>query len=421
MNERAPVGQGGAEIHPRERIVGPVVGDHDDDPPVYHSKKTAGKKQQVSTAEPSRESVNFSGMKIKSPVPKDEERCYTGHIFELGNECKRLLEEEIIPAVGGQTVLDAVVKRLIKENEILDKEVRVPRYQKLPKNETYKIGLLYYQLANRSYLVRALDMLITSAGHPGYGALAQFTRLDNERVALIQYMVERNIPLVISRAQKIYQQEFPLKDRMQEGMIGLTIGLDRYDPRRVKKLSTYACWWIDQQIKLASINKGKTVRRPFHVSETLHFIYKKTAFLQQKLQREPERRELAQALNMSISRLDSYLELEEHTVFLDDPIRSRRGDVGDETVVNRLQDPREVVKKREEQAFPFTFDEVMEAMEKLPERERQVIKIRFGIDLEKTLTLRQAATQFGISYERVRQVQDEAIDHLREILGDMNR
>ncbi|HLC94832.1 MAG TPA: sigma-70 family RNA polymerase sigma factor [Patescibacteria group bacterium] len=402
-------------------VVEPLAGVYDDHPPIYHSKKTAGEKQQASTAEPRLQRVNFSGMKIGSPVSKDEERYCTGHIFELADECKRLLEEKIIPAVGGQTILDEVVERLIKENEILDKEVRIPRYQKPPKNEIYKTGLLYYQLANRSYLVRALDMLITSAGHPGYEALAQFTRLDNERTALVQYMVERNISLVISRAKKICPQELPLADRTQEGIIGLTTGLDRYDPRRGKKLSTYVCWWIDQQIKLASINKGRAIRRPFHVSEKLHTIYKTTAFLQQKLQRDPEREELAQALGMSISKLDTYLQLEEHTVFLDGPIRSGKGDIEDETVADRLQDPREVVKKREEQAFPFTFDKVMEAMEKLPERERQVIKIRFGIDLEKGLTLRQAATQLGISYERVRQVQDEAIDHLREILDDMNR
>lgn len=222
-----------------------------------------------------------------------------------------------------------------------------------------------------------------------------------------EQMIKSNLRLVVKIAREYEGLGLPLLDLVNEGNIGLMNAVERFDSKRAK-LSTYAAWWIKQSIKRALANQAKTIRLPVHVVDKLAQIRKTEMRLRELLEREPTDEELAEELGLTPRRIRRYREASQAPVSLDAQLDS--GDCG--SVSEIVAD--------EGAAAPFDRvvrnndrDLLYEAMATLGEREKEILAMRFGLDDGKPRTLENIGEHFGVSRERIRQIQDAALQVMR--------
>ena len=224
--------------------------------------------------------------------------------------------------------------------------------------------------------------------------------------------IRANLRLVVSIAKRFAGQGMPLLDMIQEGNLGLITAVERFDWRRGFKFSTYATWWIRQAIQRGIANKAHTVRLPIHVDDQVRRVMSKRLELTQKLGHDPTDRELARAAKVPIERVQELTRLgrNRRTVSLHQPV----GEMEDAELGTLIEDvtaesPYDAV---EESMLRDDLEEAMVTV--LDERERDVLALRFGLDDGEPMTLRDTATELGLSHERIRQVERRALEKLRE-------
>lgn len=223
-----------------------------------------------------------------------------------------------------------------------------------------------------------------------------------------EQMIKANLRLVVKIARDYEGMGVPLLDLINEGNIGLMKGVERFDPKKGAKLSTYAAWWIKQNIKLALSNQSKTIRLPVHVVDKVAHLRRAEMKLREALDRDPTNEELAEELQINPRRVEQYRQASRAPVSLDAPI----GD--DET--NRIS---EVVADANAAApFDRLVQEtdnnlVREVLATLTERENKILALRFGLADGTPRTLEEVGERMGVTRERIRQIQDEALKKLR--------
>jgi RNA polymerase primary sigma factor len=226
-------------------------------------------------------------------------------------------------------------------------------------------------------------------------------------------MTVANLRLVINIAKRYYHLGVPLLDLIEEGNLGLMKAVTKYNPRKGFRFSTYGAWWIRQYITRAIANQGKTVRIPVYMTELLSKFKRITEELSQKLGRKPTVQELARKMHLPVERIERLQELvtSAQTTSLETPV----GDEGETEIIDLLQD--ETASSPEEEIGRFLQHERIDALlARMNERERKILILRYGLNDGVSRTLGETAKHFGITRERVRQIEVVAIRKLRALI-----
>jgi RNA polymerase primary sigma factor len=224
-----------------------------------------------------------------------------------------------------------------------------------------------------------------------------------------EHLVRANARLVISVAKKYIGRGVPFLDLIQEGNIGLIRATNKFEYQRGHKFSTYATWWIRQAVSRAVADQGRTIRVPVHMGDQLNRMRRVQLQLLQELGRDPSIEELALGMETTPDKVENLMEISRRPVSLETPI----DDEGDSTFGDFVEDENSPA-PAEEVATHLLLEQLQEALNRLPPREAQILRLRYGLEDGRVYTLEEVGQTIGVTRERVRQLEAQALNRLRQ-------
>lgn len=284
------------------------------------------------------------------------------------------------------------------------------------------VGLYFRQMAQEPLLTAEEEIELAKrieAGRNAAERLRNEANLSAEEREELQRLVEdgqaarehlgrANTRLVVSIAKRYMGQGLPFPDLIQEGNVGLMRAVDKYDYKRGNRFSTYATWWIRQAITRALAQKTRTIRIPLHMTERIRQMYRTAQSLEQTMGRRPSPEEIAAEMDMPADAIRSMMDASQHAIALERPV----GDDGDSEFGDFIedQDSPSPVDSATQHLLEETIEEVLA---ELTPRQSHILRLRFGLGGGEPHTLEEIANKFGLSRERIRQLEKEALRRLR--------
>jgi RNA polymerase primary sigma factor len=238
--------------------------------------------------------------------------------------------------------------------------------------------------------------------------IIQLERAIRDGQAAREHLGRANTRLVVSIAKRYMGQGLPFPDLIQEGNVGLMRAVDKYDYTRGNRFSTYATWWIRQAITRALAQKTRTIRIPLHMTERIRQMYRIAQSLEQSLGRRPTPEEIADQMDLPADAIRGMMDASQHAIALERPV----GDDGDSEFGDFIedQDAPSPVEAATQHLLEETIEEVLS---ELTPRQSHILRLRFGLGGGEPHTLEEIANKFGLSRERIRQLEKEALRRLR--------
>ncbi len=329
-----------------------------------------------------------------------------------------LIESGITVGKPGEARAKALQRREEEDEESEEDELEEDIYRTIAADDP--VGLYLREIGKVSLLTAEQEVELAKRMEAGQKAQKRVNRVRNEEkrrelqaliedgIAAREHLVRANSRLVISVAKKYIGRGVPFLDLIQEGNIGLIRAANKFDYKRGHKFSTYATWWIRQAVTRAIADQSRTIRVPVHMGDQINKLLRISHQLTQRLGRDPRPEELASELDIPLRKVEQMLDVARRPLSLEMPT-----DDEEESTLGDFVEDTESPAPPDEVSSAMLKDTLMDILNELPPREVKILQMRYGLLDGQTYTLEQVGKKMGVTRERVRQIEAQALSRLR--------